>query len=92
MEGKCSSSVITDGDMAMRNAIIKVWPNAHHRLCAWHLLWNVTSNIRSPNFLSRFRQCMLGDYKIDHFNRKLANMVAEFGLENNNWVKDMFEK
>lgn len=35
---------------------------------------------------------MLGDYKIDHFNRKLVNMVAEFGLENNNWVKDMFEK
>jgi transposase-like protein len=30
-------SVITDGDLAMRNAIRRVFPNAHHRLCAWHL-------------------------------------------------------
>lgn len=38
MGGKAPTSVITDGDMAMRNAIRKVFPDAHHRLCAWHLL------------------------------------------------------
>jgi transposase-like protein len=32
MEGKLPVSVITDGDLAMRNAIRRVFPNAHHRL------------------------------------------------------------
>lgn len=40
MKGKTPSSVITDGDLAMKNAISRVFPNAHHRLCAWHLLRN----------------------------------------------------
>lgn len=34
MGGKCPASVITDGDLAMRNAIKAVFPNAYHRLCA----------------------------------------------------------
>lgn len=34
MKGNTPSCVITDGDIAMKNAIRKVFPNAHHRLCA----------------------------------------------------------
>ncbi|XP_027351325.1 protein FAR1-RELATED SEQUENCE 8-like [Abrus precatorius] len=33
MKGKCPNCVITDGDISMRNAIRKVFPSAHHRLC-----------------------------------------------------------
>lgn len=35
---------------------------------------------------------MLGDYDIMEFNGKWDNMVAEFGLEENNWVRDLYEK
>ena len=45
MKGKAPVSVITDGDNAMRGAIRRVFPSAHHRLCAWHLMRNATSNI-----------------------------------------------
>jgi hypothetical protein len=34
MKGKTPISVITDGDVAMRNAIKRVFPNSYHRLCA----------------------------------------------------------
>ncbi|CAK8540948.1 unnamed protein product [Lathyrus sativus] len=34
MGGKYHVYVITDSDLAMRNAIKKVFPNAHHSLCA----------------------------------------------------------
>jgi hypothetical protein len=34
MKGKHPLSVITDGDTAMKNAIKRTFPNAHHRLCA----------------------------------------------------------
>ncbi|MED6188371.1 hypothetical protein PIB30_116966 [Stylosanthes scabra] len=50
MGGKVPLSVITDGDPAMRIAIQRVFPNAHHRLCAWHLLRNATTNICDPQF------------------------------------------
>ncbi|KAJ1377177.1 MULE transposase domain [Sesbania bispinosa] len=56
MKGKAPSSVITDGDLAMGNAIRKVFPNAHHRLCAWHLLRNATSNVGIPDFMTYFKR------------------------------------
>lgn len=92
MGGRIPVSVITDGDIAMRNAIKNVFPSAHHRLCAWHLLRNATSNVKNPKFVSRLRQCMLGDYDLGEFKRKWNKLVVDFGLEDNNWVKDLYDK
>jgi len=47
MPGKCLVSVITDGDLSMRKATKKVFPDAHHRLCVWHLIRNATSNVKN---------------------------------------------
>lgn len=85
MGGKSPLSVITDGDVAMRSAIKKVFPNAHHRLCAWHLLRNATSNVKNPKFVSKLRQCMLGDFDVNEFRRRWDVLVFEFGLQDNNW-------
>ncbi|RYR46891.1 hypothetical protein Ahy_A07g032754 [Arachis hypogaea] len=63
MNGKAPMSIITDGNMQMKSAIKQVFPEAHHRLCAWHLLQNATSNIEKPNFTRMFKDCMLGDYE-----------------------------
>lgn len=92
MDGKTPVSVITDGDAAMRNAIRRVFPNAHHRLCAWHLIRNATSNVKNPNFVSKFKQCMLGDVDIVEFNRLWDKLVTDFGLEQNTWVLDLYQK
>ncbi|KAJ1411473.1 MULE transposase domain [Sesbania bispinosa] len=54
MKGKMPNSVITNGDLAMRNAIRVVFPRAHHRLCAWHLARNATSNVGIPAFIKGF--------------------------------------
>ncbi|KAL4364851.1 hypothetical protein AHAS_Ahas07G0047400 [Arachis hypogaea] len=64
MNGKAPMSIITDGNMQMKSAIKQVFPEAHHRLCAWHLLQNATSNIEKPNFTRMFKDCMLGDYEL----------------------------
>ncbi|KAJ1377363.1 Zinc finger, CCHC-type [Sesbania bispinosa] len=86
------SVVITDGDLAMRNAIKRVLPNAHHRLCVWHLCRNAASNVKNPKMVSMFRKCMLGDYEVSEFKHRWEVMVKEFRLEENNWVKEMYEK
>ncbi|WJX62741.1 hypothetical protein P8452_47705 [Trifolium repens] len=46
MEGKQPQAVITDGDGAMREAIKQVFPDATHRLCAWHLNRNAGENVK----------------------------------------------
>ncbi|CAJ2631983.1 unnamed protein product [Trifolium pratense] len=92
MKGKMPKSVITDGDLAMKNAIRKVFPDVHHRLCAWHLIRNATSNVKSNRFTHLFRKLMLCDYEIVDFERKWNDMVIECGVHDNNWVLDMYQK
>ncbi|XP_029148739.1 protein FAR1-RELATED SEQUENCE 5-like [Arachis hypogaea] len=77
MKGKTPTSIITDGAMAIRNAVRVVFPEVRHRLCAWHLIRNVTSNVGSPSFTSKFQKIMLGDYKIFVFKR-LHSVVARY--------------
>lgn len=88
MGGKSPISVITDGDIAMQNAIKRIISKAYHHLCAWHLICNATSNLKNLQFVTKFKQCMLGDFDVSEFERRWDKMVAEFGLENYNWVWD----
>lgn len=92
MKGKMPVSVITDGDLSMRKAIGKVFPSTHHRLCAWHLIRNATSNVKNPRFTSLFKKCMLVDYEIVDFERKWNEMVLECGVQDNVWVLDLYKK
>ncbi|KAL4397566.1 hypothetical protein AHAS_Ahas01G0204700 [Arachis hypogaea] len=43
MSGKLLGGVVIDGDRAMRDAILEVFPGIPHRLCAWHLHRNAFS-------------------------------------------------
>ncbi|KAL4286283.1 hypothetical protein AHAS_Ahas19G0070700 [Arachis hypogaea] len=92
MQGKAPQSVITDGDPAMRIAIRTVFPDAHHRLCAWHLLRNSTANISDPRFTQMFRHCMLADMEIEEFKAYWESMVNECGVREVEWVKDLYTK
>lgn len=86
MKGKAPVSVITDGDVAMKNAIDKVFPNVHDRLCAWHLLRNAMTNVGIPEFMPYLKRCMLSDYEVPKFDAIWAEMVVKFSLEEKIWV------
>ncbi|KAL4275867.1 hypothetical protein AHAS_Ahas20G0150100 [Arachis hypogaea] len=92
MNGRAPSSVITDGARAMKNAIEEVFPGTHHRLCVWHLLRNVTTNMCSPRFTSKFKDCMLEDYEISVFRSKWKTLVEKFGVEEKEWLNEIYEK
>ncbi|XP_058747079.1 protein FAR1-RELATED SEQUENCE 5-like [Vicia villosa] len=67
MKCKIPLFVITDDDVATRNAIRKVFSNSYHSFCAWHLLRNAISNISNPNFIPVFKKLMLGDHDVWKF-------------------------
>ncbi|RYR29051.1 hypothetical protein Ahy_B01g053339 [Arachis hypogaea] len=81
-----------DGAMAIRNAVRVVFFKVRHRLCAWHLIRNATSNVGNPSFTSKFRKIMLGDYEIPVFKHKWVHLIEEFGLEDKPWVINMYEE
>ncbi|XP_025677407.1 protein FAR1-RELATED SEQUENCE 5-like [Arachis hypogaea] len=92
MEGKPPNAVITNRDPAMHIAIHEVFPKAHHRLCAWHLLRNATSNIYDPRFTHLFRQCMLANLEVDEFEAHWDAMLDECGVREVEWVQDLYRR
>ncbi|XP_028072968.1 protein FAR1-RELATED SEQUENCE 5-like [Camellia sinensis] len=58
MDNKAPVSVLTDEDKAMREANRRVFLDARHRLCNWHLGKNAVSNVHKSGFAYAFKQCM----------------------------------
>lgn len=58
IDGKCPQALITDGDIAMRNAIQIVFMHATHRLYSWYLARNVQTNVGNENFTREFNEFM----------------------------------
>ena len=93
MNNRKPISIVIDGDRAMRKAIKKVVPEAQHRLCIWHLQRNAQSNVhKTLEFVRRFKDFLLGNYRPEEFEQLWQNMVKELGLQNNDWVKKMYSK
>ncbi|KAJ1404111.1 MULE transposase domain [Sesbania bispinosa] len=68
-------SVITDGDLAMRNAIRVVFPRVHHRLCARNLARNATSNVGILAFIKVFEHCFRTTSRCEGLHSELAKFV-----------------
>ncbi|RYR41574.1 hypothetical protein Ahy_A08g037985 [Arachis hypogaea] len=80
MKGKTPTSIISDGDMAIRNVVRDVFSKVRY------------SNVENPSLTSKFRKIMLGNYEIPVFKRKWIQLVEEFGLEDKPWVNNMYEE
>ncbi|KAH9685713.1 protein FAR1-RELATED SEQUENCE 5 [Citrus sinensis] len=92
MNNKQPKAVITDGDKAMRNAIIKAFPQASHRLCCWHLARNAQTNVTSTEFTKDFRRFMLNAYSEEEFETKWKLMVEKHQVGQFEWVRKMYDE
>lgn len=87
---KHPKSVITDGDNAMRRAILHVFPNSDHRLCTWHIEQNMARNL-SPAMLSDFRTLVHSEFDEDEFERKWVEFKIKHKVsDDNKWLKRMY--
>ncbi|CAL5392903.1 unnamed protein product [Camellia sinensis] len=90
MDNKRPVSVLIDGDMAMREAIQKVFPNAKHRLCNWHMPKKAKRNVRVDGFEGHFKHLMDLDANEVVFEEAWSKMVRKYGLQNKKWVSDTY--
>ena len=92
MNDKSPISVVTNGDKAMRNAIKEVFPNAHHKLCSWHLARNAKSHIQDNAALHAFNKCMFDIQTREQFQENWNSMIENFGLQEEAWLRKMYTK
>ncbi|KAL6178910.1 hypothetical protein ACLB2K_050427 [Fragaria x ananassa] len=92
MNGKMPKAVLTDSDVAMRQAIETMMPKARHRLCIWHIAKNATSHLKTEKKLKASNRCMRKYQTIEQFETLWQEMLDEFDLHDNIWIQNMYEK
>nr|XP_025689012.1 protein FAR1-RELATED SEQUENCE 5 [Arachis hypogaea] len=91
MDGKSPKAVITDGDLAMRDVIKNVLPDATHRLCGWHLQRNSCENIKNPNFLYDFKCLIYDNNDQREFDRRWTAILDKHNLVGSTWMEKTYE-
>ncbi|KAK4434956.1 protein FAR1-RELATED SEQUENCE 5, partial [Sesamum alatum] len=95
MGSKAPSSIFTDQDQAMANAIAGVFPNARHRLCLWHISKNAPSHLNSFNssreFHSFFNRCLYHCETKEEFEKTWEEMVNKFNAQNHRWLNNLYK-
>ncbi|XP_057755616.1 protein FAR1-RELATED SEQUENCE 4-like [Arachis stenosperma] len=89
--GKSSKAVITYRDLAMRDAIKNVLPDATHRLCGWHLQRNACENIKNLNFLRDFKGLIYDNNDRRDFDRRWAAILDKHNLVGSTWMEKTYE-
>ncbi|XP_057734565.1 protein FAR1-RELATED SEQUENCE 5-like [Arachis stenosperma] len=92
MCNKKPSVVVTDDCDSMKAAINSFFPEATHRLCAWHMEKNVTANVKEKRLRQCFTRWLYSEMEIDEFEAEWDDAVEEYGLQNSFWAKETFQK
>ncbi|XP_022020183.1 protein FAR1-RELATED SEQUENCE 5-like [Helianthus annuus] len=89
--------VVTDQDVAMKRAINDVLSRSRNRLCMWHIwekLKTRVGHVLSSNieFNTRITHVAWNDTIIpEDFETEWHSIMSTFGLENHEWLKDMYD-
>ncbi|KAL7615787.1 hypothetical protein Lser_V15G02392 [Lactuca serriola] len=90
--------VLSDQDPALKKAIDKVFPLAHHRLCMWHITKKLPNKILSiedattnQNFRKHFHSIIWNSKLEPHeFENVWRQMLEEFKITDNTWMNTMY--
>ncbi|XP_022013958.1 protein FAR1-RELATED SEQUENCE 5-like [Helianthus annuus] len=89
--------VVTDQDAAMNRAIKDVLSRSRHRLCMWHIWEKLKTKVgpvlsANTDFNTRMTHVVWNDTIIpEDFETEWHSIMSTFGLENHEWLKDMYD-
>ncbi|XP_058186150.1 protein FAR1-RELATED SEQUENCE 5-like [Rhododendron vialii] len=96
MGGRPPTSIITNQDLGMKEAIAKVFPNTRHHLCLWHIKKKFIEELpqvyyKRSKFKKDMKKCIKGTFKKDDFEERWMLLMKETGLESNKWLQGLFD-
>ncbi|KAF5756195.1 putative FHY3/FAR1 family protein [Helianthus annuus] len=75
----------------MRQAASVVYMGSLHRLCVWHIMKKLPSKVTLKTTPKSEHQLVWNIYiKLETFERRWAKLLEKYGLENHDWLRDMF--
>ncbi|XP_028126310.1 protein FAR1-RELATED SEQUENCE 6-like [Camellia sinensis] len=84
------SAIITDQDKAMQKAIAKVFPNAQHRWCLWHIMKKVPEKLRKYKEYEpikfEMQNVVYNSLTKEEFEKRWDRFIEMFELQNNEWL------
>nr|XP_017221379.1 PREDICTED: protein FAR1-RELATED SEQUENCE 5-like [Daucus carota subsp. sativus] len=95
--GKDPKCIITDQDLAMKAALQISFPLVKHRLCMWHIMKKFPSKLGTvfcaeSGFMDKLGRVIWADHITpDEFEQGWIDAVDEFDLNENVWLKEMFD-
>ncbi|KAL3500607.1 hypothetical protein ACH5RR_039700 [Cinchona calisaya] len=92
MNHKPPVSVITDGDKAIDEAIVKTFPTSQHRICRWHLCKAAVSNAGDTSFGSDFSKCMEENCTPEEFEEAWIKLLEKYGLHGHPWFEETYSR
>ncbi|KAL8171327.1 hypothetical protein V2J09_023131 [Rumex salicifolius] len=96
MGGKKPKTVLTDEHSAMSKALAFQWPTTYHCLCIWQIFRNTTIQLSDvftsyDDFSSDFSNCIYEYEREEEFLNAWTEMLGKYELQNNAWLKRMFD-
>lgn len=96
MGGHAPKVLITDQDNALKAAIEEVFPNTRHCFSLWHVLEKIPESLahvikQHENFLSKFNKCILKSWTDEQFDMRWWKMVTRFELQDDEWIRSLYE-
>ncbi|XP_076957212.1 protein FAR1-RELATED SEQUENCE 5-like [Bidens hawaiensis] len=88
--------VLTDQDAAMKQAVSSVLTESTHRLCMWHVTNKIPVKLKGEIQVNEEIRCRVNKLvwnvfiKPETFESRWHDLIDEFNLGENKWLKDMF--
>ncbi|CAI9095514.1 OLC1v1031489C1 [Oldenlandia corymbosa var. corymbosa] len=95
MSWKKPTTILTDQDKEIADALAFCWPNTHQRLCIRHICQNAAIHLSSvftkfKAFSGDFSSCVYDFEKEEEFLAAWDNMLQKYELQENDWLKHLF--
>ncbi|KAJ1279460.1 hypothetical protein BS78_04G158700 [Paspalum vaginatum] len=95
MGNRHPQSIFTNLDQVVSKAIEEVFPNTCHRIAHWHIQKSAHSRLGALNvskdFNKMFTKCLQGCDSETEFEETWSQMLLEFKLQDNKWLKKLYK-
>ncbi|KAG6521076.1 hypothetical protein ZIOFF_018142 [Zingiber officinale] len=96
MLGCAPKAIITDQCRAMTIAIEEIFLDSHHRLCLWHIMKKLPAKLgghaQYKLIKKQLKNIVYNSLTIDECDENWMKMIEDFNLENNDWLKSLYEQ
>ncbi|XP_061369861.1 protein FAR1-RELATED SEQUENCE 5-like [Gastrolobium bilobum] len=95
MNGKHPVAIITDQDLAISNAVSKVFPNTKHRFCLWHIMKKFPEKLSHlyhdhASFKRHLNDCIWSSKSTQEFEDRWQRFLIQYGLIENEWLNVLY--